>query len=80
MAKKKHPKQATKIPALPPREPVLSGDVLMHVFRDLGAAMRELDARRRYDADVTEYLKTTGNSENFEMWRLERNKADGTSV
>lgn len=52
----------------------------MHVFRDLSAVITEIDARRRFAAEVSEWLEETGNTEVFEQWRAARNAAPLPSV
>lgn len=52
----------------------------MHVYRDLSAVIGEIDARRRFAAEISEWLKETGNTEAFEQWRAARNTSDTLSV
>jgi hypothetical protein len=59
-----------------PPEPVLSGSVFAAFMSDAIAMVSELDARRRFDADVGAFLSEFGLVADFEKWRSDRVAAD----
>lgn len=71
-------------------EPVRAGRVLVTVVHEIVNMAREVDARRRFDADVAAWLKEYGLTADFEAWRKARvaeslrdvdpTKASGTDV
>ena len=70
MARKNRPAKKTPVPANPP---VLSGNVFatfMHEAQSLG---QEVEARRRHDVAVGEYLTQKGLGEDFAAWMMARN-------
>lgn len=68
MARKKRPGPPApqKTTALPP---VLHGDTFRAFLDEARSIGNECDARRKYDADVVEYLKEKGLFEEWAAWR-----------
>lgn len=50
-------------------EPVTTGSVLVTVAGELDALFGELAARRKFDQQVTDFLRSVGMTEAFERYR-----------
>lgn len=53
-------------------DPVQKGSVVANVVRELVELSNELDARRRFDEDVTAFLKERGLIADFDAFRKVR--------
>lgn len=53
---------------------VARGGAFAAVLEETLALVNELEARRRFDADVTEWLRETDRARDFEAWRKARNE------
>lgn len=67
MAKKK-----SRNAPVPQNPPCLQGDVFATFIDEASKIGNEVAARRRFDAQVSAYLKEKGLVEDFEAWRLKR--------
>ena len=56
--------------------PVQTGSVLANLMSELHQLVSELSARRRFDDDVSAWLKEFGFSKDFEVWRTSRSAKD----
>jgi hypothetical protein len=70
MSKKNRPAKApvTKTP-----QPVVHGDAFRTFLAEATSLGNEVAARRAFDADVGEFLKTRGLTTDFEEWRAKKN-------
>lgn len=55
-------------------EPVLHGDAFRTFIAEATSIGNEVDARRRFDADVGEYLESKGLREDFDAWRAAKKR------
>lgn len=55
-----------------PEEQVVTGTVLATICAEIMSAMRELDARRKFDEQVGQFLKERKLSAKFEAWRAKQ--------
>jgi hypothetical protein len=69
MTKKNRPKTP---PAKTP-QPVVHGDAFRTFLAEATSLGNEVAARRAFDADVGEFLKTRGLTTDFEEWRAKKN-------
>jgi hypothetical protein len=63
--------------------PVNVGQVFGTLLYEMHGLSRELEARRKHDADVGDYLKERGIGDDFDAWRKareERNTATASGV
>ncbi len=54
------------------QKPVLAGSVFASLVAEMTSAAQELEARRRFDADVAAWLAEHGFAKDFEAWRAQR--------
>lgn len=57
---------------MPDQKPVHEGEVLGTLLREMMSAVQELEARRKFDTDIVDYLRERGITDEFEAWRVER--------
>lgn len=70
MSKKKHPNKAHQKPLVQrPPPPVLHGDVFRTFVDEARSIGNEVVARREFDLDVVEYLRSKGLFDEWCAWR-----------
>ena len=60
--------------------PVPSGNTFATLLREMLSLVHELEARRRFDAEVGEWLKEFGLVDEFEAWREKKREAGNTKA